>query len=668
MAKAIKFNGDTTVDIRPVSKNTTYIYDGGGTYTFTITNSFKDAKGADLSGYDKSFYYNLGARIKDDLVITSIFSKEDGSTKKITTTIKNYFADDHENYVKYKSFEENLGFSSFTIQPTTPPQNYGLYSTDNAESGPYYILGTDKKDTHTMGKAAETSQHYFDRKGNDEYLDHMGDGLSAYTYDLAGKDTYEIDGGGILYTHDFAGNDKYTATNNLTRLLARDFAGNDEYSIGEGARFAVIDYKGNDTYTVEGNAAATGALFTDEIEEVKGNDTYTFTDANVGVYDILGKDTYNIYGTADGIHTNDFSGNDKYNILSAESDSHRFGESDGFLTYDAAGNDTYNIATLNYDDDIQELVNDITDLAGNDKYNFKKITVKNKDKSKSTFDLYVQNVAISDEAGKDKYTITIADESDVADDILISDDAGADTYNIKGIRESRVNYLTIYDNDTTGKDKYNISWTADLEIQDNGGNDTYTLKKTQGIVTDGAGSDKYTVEAMSNWDMSIIDKGILNDSYKVNATATQSFVEISDGGGNKDSLVLTGAKKSDIVFMVDITKNNEYQTFDGKLQLLAYNKTTDSLVVLDDFYAVNDGFISDFSTGRIESVKAGSTKLTDMNTYTTFNSFITKGEVAAWLSDNTKGSVYSVMTGSDADAKEAMVAYFSGETPQALEV
>ena len=664
MAKAIKFNGDTTIDISPVSKNSTYEYNGTGTYTFTITNSFKNTKGDDLSGYEP-FYYNLGIKDGNNLVVTSIFSKENGSIKKITTTIKNYFANEDANSVTYKSYSEvTKSHATYTITPNTVPGNDGLYNPGSAASGPYYILGTNKGDTNTMGELSEYGQNYFDRKGNDKYYDHMKDGLFAYTYDLAGKDTYEADNGGILYTHDFAGNDIYSAKSNsetTTRFIARDFAGNDDYSIKTKAQFDIIDYKGNDKYSVEENAAAT-TYCTNTIEDGTGNDAYTLYDAKVTVNDVLGKDTYTIYGVADDIHTNDFSGNDKYNILSATSDEHG---NDGFITYDAAGNDTYNIAQLEYDEEIPESY-DITDMAGNDKYNFKKVTVKNKDKSKSTFDLNAQNIAISDQAGKDKYAVTIADETDVASDILITDDAGADSYTIKGIDGNAVNYLTIYDTDTTGKDKYNISWTADLEIQDNGGNDTYTLKKTEGIVTDVAGSDKYTVEAMSNWDMSIIDQGSLNDSYKVNATATQSFVEISDGGGNKDSLVLSGARKSDIVFMVDITKDNKYNTFDGKLQLFAYNKKTDSLVVLDDFYSADDTVISDFSTGRIESVKAGSTKLTDMNTYTTFNSFITKAEIAGWLSENTKGSVYSVMTGSDEGAKAAMVAYFSGETPQVM--
>ena len=667
MAKAIKFNDDTTIDIRPVSKNSTYEYNGTGTYTFTITNSFKNTKGDDLSGYEP-FYYNLGIKDGDNLVITSIFSKENGSIKKITTTIKNYFANENTNSVTYKSyFEQTKSHATYTITPNTVPGNEGLYYPGSAASGPYYILGTNKGDPNIMSELSMYGQNYFDRKGNDTYEDHMTS-LPAYTYDLAGKDTYEADNGGILYTHDFAGNDIYSAKSNsetTTRFIARDFAGNDDYSIKTKAQFDIIDYKGNDKYSVEENAAAT-TYCTNTIEDGTGNDAYTLYDAKVTVNDVLGKDTYTIYGVADGIHTNDFSGNDKYNILSAESDAH--GE-DGFVTYDSAGSDTYNIAQLVYDEEIPENLYDMTDLAGNDKYNFKKVTVKNKDKSKSTFDLNAQNIAISDQAGNDKYAVTIADETDIASDILITDDAGADSYTIKGIDKNTVDYLTIYDTNPTSKDKYNIAWTTALKIRDHGGNDTYTLKKTQGIVTDAAGSDKYTVEAMSNWDMSIIDEGSLNDSYKVNATATQSFVEISDGGGNKDSLVLSGARKSDIVFMVDIKSDNTYKTFGDKLQLFAYNKKTDSLVVLDDFYTVsNDGFISDFSTGRIETVKAGSTKLTDMNTYTTFNSFITKAEIAGWLSDNTKGSVYSVMTGSDADAKAAMVAYFSGETPQALEV
>lgn len=658
----IKFDGDKTIDIRPGSKNTTYVYTGSGTYTFTIKNSFTNAKGAELSGYEP-FYYNLGIKDGNNLVITSIFAKENGSTNKITTTIKNYFENEDANSVKYKSYLENFGITPYTITPNTTPQNDGLYSTENVGSGPYYILGTNKGDTNTMN--GTTGQYYFDRKGNDTYYDNMTGGF-AYTYDLTGKDTYEADNGGILYTHDFAGNDIYSAKSNTetaTRFTARDFAGNDEYSIGTKAQFDIVDYKGNDTYSVEENAAADYCDNT--IEDGKGNDAYTLYDAKVTVKDYTGKDTYTIYGEADGVHTNDLLGNDKYNILSATSDEHG---NDGFTTEDIAGNDTYNIAQLEYDEEIPESY-DITDMSGNDKYNFKKVTVKNKDKSKSTFDLYVQNVAISDEAGKDKYTITIADESDVADDILISDDKGADTYNIKGIRESRVNYLTIYDNDSnkTGKDKYNITWTADLEIEDQGGNDTYTLKETQGMVKDFGGADKYTVESLSNWSMSIQDFGDKNDSYKVNATATQSFVEISDEGGSKDSLVLTGARKSDIVFMVDITKNNEYNTFDGKLQLLAYNKTTDSLVVLDDFYAASDKDISDFSSGRIESIKAGSTTLKDVNKeaiFDTFNAHITASDVAGWLSENGKGSVYQVMTTTDqsaADAKEAMVAYFSGQ-------
>lgn len=363
-------------------------------------------------------------------------------------------------------------------------------------------------------------------------------------------------------------------------------------------------------------------------------------------------------------------GNDKYNILNATSDSH--GPAAGFVANDYVGNDTYNIAKLNYTEAILDSTYDIIDLTGNDKYNMKKVVVKNKNKTTSIFNLNVQNVAISDSAGNDKYAITISDTIDVASNIVLSDDKGADTYTVKGIETNTVDYLTIYDNNTSSKDKYNIAWTTDLDIEDMGGNDTYTLTKCDGSILDKGGSDKYTVNAMSNWDVVIADSGDGKDSYKVNATAKQSFVEINDAGGSKDSLVLSGAKKNDIVFMVDIKNDNTYRAFDGKLQLLAYNKTTDSLVVLDDFYAASDDTtISGFSTGRIETVKAGSTTLKDANkaeTYATFNALVTKGEVAAWLGNHSKGSVYQIMTTSDASAdpaKAAMVAFFSGETPQA---
>lgn len=621
-----KITENTQITINPKTKGKTYEFKSAA--ELNITTSV-------LNGYE-DMYYNFATKKNNDLIITTLFTKENGSTKKVTTTVKNYFKDIDADYsVAYKSCVENIGVQNLTITPATDEMTNGLYSENGQSESWHYILGTTKEDTHTMG--GTLGKLYYDTKGNDDYVNENMTAI-GYTYDLAGSDTYEMSSGGSLYTHDWAGNDIYSASTENTRLYSVDYAGKDEYTVSNGAAFQIFDIKGNDTYTVEENGDASD-VFLNQINDYKGNDTYQLAAANAYAYDFVGKDTYNIASASDNIMVIDHAGNDKFNILTATSEKHYSVGDKGLYLQDEAGSDTYNIAGMVYEEAASENVYDIYDKAGNDKYNFQKYTDKS---SGVTFNLHAQNISVYDGAGKDKYTFTLADNTDGIDGVFINDEAGADIYKVSGYGTNAVTNLTVYDNDSKSKDKYDFSLLTDFEVTDLGGNDTYKLTNCDGTITDsGDGNDSYTIDMFGS-----------------------SLVEITDAGGKKDKLTIANTTQDNIVFMSNTQSTGGYEDN----SLIIYNIDKDSVIQVNDFFvSTTDGLLSDFGDGRIETIKIGRTTAKNINKeagYTFFNQI--NQTVASWIDKSDYGSVYGIMTDTSDSAnaaKEAMIAYYTESNP-----
>ncbi|MCR5265725.1 MAG: hypothetical protein K6E29_03925 [Cyanobacteria bacterium RUI128] len=650
MARAKQItDGDNNITITPKSKSSVYVYTGEGDFTFKLNVAY-ELNGRAIGGYDER-YENFAVKKNNDLVITTMFTSQySGKTKKVTTTIKNYFLSDNENHiVNYRYFTGvNKGWLIVPITPTTYTAGLnGLYKsgTDMVANDMNFLTGTTGADTYSLAENDPYSNYVYDYKGNDTY-EAFGGSIQTL-YDMAGDDKYFIDNDTIVYAFDYKGSDEYTAEDDNDRLYVKDYAGNDTYTLDE-ATFQVYDFKGNDKYylteNAEGDDPNTGT-FRNMVCDYTGSDTYNVDNTNqVYIFDNKGKDTYNISSNKVEI-IDSGKGNDTYNVISASN-----ANQEEFYIQDEKGNETYNLSNLAFANPTEAGDYSIRDNAGNDRYIFK---------STENADL-VQNLNIVDDAGKDKYTFVVEDETNDAVDVLgIIDKKGADTYTFKGIGNNAVTNLNISDNDTKSKDKYIFDLVTDFDIQDAGGNDKYTISKSDGSITDVKGNDKYTINTGAGFDMTIIDNAG-KDNYVVDLTGAGSFVEVYDKGG-KDSLVLSGGlTKDNIVFMADVRKDGNCND-----DLLVYNKTHDSFMTISDFYKIDDnGDIAGFGDGRIETIKIGKAKMAALNRATYFDSMLES--VEAYLSSDKFSdrsdafSVYSILSGTDDDAKAQLVTYFSG--------
>ena len=668
-----KFSGDMNVGVVPASKNTVWQYTGSSTYTFRLT---PDASLAD--GYEKQ-YRTFAVKQKNDIVITTLFTTDSGKLKKVTTTIKDYFADPGvNNTVVYKSWFEQSGAFERFVKPNSSEGDSGLYGS--VEEAMYYLAST-AKNAPDLVFDGTNGTYVYDTKGNDTYIsDHT---VTDYVYDLAGNDVYESESSGTIRVYDYAGKDVYWATFSGSDLRAYDYAGNDKYSVAKNANAIIRDYAGNDEYTVVDNTNDSQR----EIDDYKGNDKYYLDNTNAVISDDAGKDTYYLSnGAAVRIYDNG-NGNDTFYV---DSCTDMIYDKSGtyFKIQNEAGNDTYNITQLTFDEkpDLQTNKIAINEGAGNDKYNIK----GNEDNW-----AMVDNLGIYDGEGNDKYTFTLANSNDAINNVSIIDGDGADTYTLKGfsidekeIERSMVPWNSIYGVDINDMLKSNDKYTFDavdaFSIDDAGGNDTYKINNCErGAIMDWGGNDKYTLTPRyTNWfkspskfespagygQLCVNDYGSGNDTYTVDISENwDTGVLIYDEDGNKDSLTLSNAKKGDIVFMANITSAGKCSpggTF------IAYNRTNNSFVSLYDFYHVDSssGIITGFGDGRVETIKAGSTVLKDVQKeglYGDFNSL--RAEVGAWLADNDYGSVNEALMSNSDVAKATMVAFFThSEIPQLL--
>ena len=654
MARPKQITQNETIKINPKSKNAAYQFTADA--TLTINTLFETDSGKAIYGYEER-YNNFATRKNDDLIVTTLFTKTNGGVKKVTTTVKDYFTDteaDYKvNFMNYwdydSSFNPTLPWLT-TITPDTQEGVSGLFkSGTDFDANTQFLTGTTGADTYDFDNGMAINDYVYDVKGNDTY---KTDGTSPhhYIWDMAGNDDYTLDNGGKMYVSDYGGKkDVYTAEytgggETTSRLLVEDYAGGDEYNMNEGSNFLLADYKGNDTYTLKDvTKTPTEDVYVNAIIDKKGNDTYDFDNAEVRVNDYAGKDTYTIKESKIVDISDEGKGNDTYYINDCTD--LEYGK---FTIGNSYGNETYNLTNVKYDDESyaapgnQETIGDDT---GNDKYNLTN----------------VENIIISDSNGKDKYTVTDMVYAKITDkggndtygftvdkvgvvDVELVDYKGKDSYTFTGLSTNN-NYadnIDIDDRDVKSKDKYSFTYTSYFHVNDEGGNDTYKMTTSSGEIEDAGGNDTYNIDTMMAGYM----------------------VGIYDAGGNKDKLTLTNMDKDDLIFMTDVRKDGSY---DENNSLLIYNKSNDSFVYITDFFATGtDGDYNGFGDGRIETVKIGRTTVREVNKadmYTFFNEI--KSDVAAWMGD-TYGSVYSILSGTDQDAKDAMVAYFTGEEPALL--
>ncbi len=509
MATTEQITESQTITINPNSKNKTYEFVNNGV-EISFNGGFVGDNGQAINGYDKSRYYNVAVKKGDDLVMITLFTKDNGKTKKITTTIKNFFVDSSADYrVKYKSYQAGFGISWVNgslnpITPNTEESVYGLYGLYEVENDYWtnYLLGTTGKDIFAF--TDNYTYHVYDEKGNDEYLSRHSNKRDSIV-DLSGNDQYLVDNylvgnGGILYTYDYSGNDQYTALGTNARLYATDYSGNDIYDIESNASFSIDDYNGKDEYLVLANDSS--ELADKRINDYKGNDKYHFTQATVISVDQDGKDSWEISDIGDGnsVEITDYAGKDKYVVTNCTPTDYT-----KLLIGDNKGNDTYEWTNVVYSALSDDGNYSLTDDEGKDKYTFtdvQNMRVLDKDGNDNYTMSGVNKLYLTDNGGNDKYTTTSATSLDI-DDL-----SGKDTYNFYGTYDSTnpvfVNNIHITDRGEE-KDTYNLKFVAneyagdDTEsrsIVDFGGNDTYNLQSTSGIrINDKSGNDTYNLKA-----------------------------------------------------------------------------------------------------------------------------------------------------------------------------
>lgn len=593
-----KITKNTDFTITPKTKNSTYEI----TATEVLVQfdaGFIDSKGKYISGYSDK-YYNFATKNNNDLVMTTLFTKDSGKAKTVTTTIKNYFSDPNSKYnLTYKTFkkydDDESTWINEIIKPGSDAGINDLYSTTSrpglpSDTNTRYYTATKNWTDFTLNA---NRQHYiFSQKFNNKYKeDHTTYGsIPDYIYDLSGTDEYTSNAG-KLYTYDYAGKDTYTVEGANAILFANEYAGNDKYYLKKYSDFWINEYKGNDTYWVTENKS-TGT--NKRINDTKGDDKYYLTAATIDIVDQGGKDRYEIEMTSTVTISDSDKGNDT--IIMKECSGlkyYKYGISDYSYIGNVSGNETYTLNKVSFTIDSYDNRDDeqwaIQDENGNDKYN---ITDS-------------QYLAINDKKGNDTYIFNSIYDSQIADD------SGKDSYNI-----THSNFINIddYNNDKdkytltncsfilndfgkSSADTYNLTNVKESKIYDKGGNDKYTLKKTADFTStekihiyDYAGKDTYNLSGYShdnNMLIQINDNGTDNDTYNLKyITAPWPNSGVFDNGG-KDTYKITDC---DSIYIRD---SGEYKD--------TYNITnTDKFSIYDngetsDSYTVNNsnGYIAD---------------------------------------------------------------------------
>ena len=491
--------------------------------------------------------------------------------------------DDYNGNDKYSAEQGRISATDYKGNDTyTASEDGRLYVSDYGGKDTYTIRNTKYSNISDLGKGNDAYDiancytidkmndfNIWDKYGNETYnitnLVYNSDNFYPYAEqwlieDENGKDTYNIKGVGYAKFVDMKGNDKITIKNSETIYFT--------------------DYNGNDTWKLErtDNLHSLDEIY---IYDENGKDNYTITgvDGFASIHDKAGNDKYTMNGNSNGAEITDEKGNDKYTVKDG---------SKIFTITDNNGKDKYNIlgTTDKYIDSFS-----IYDYGyKNDKYTINYANGYNAiydDGGKDSYDiLNCSSLKINDYSGNDKYNIKATET--LLSSVVITDDSGKDKYSLKGTYNKKtkattyLNSATIVD-DGSQIDTYNLQYTRKFNITDNGGNEKYNIKSGYGAINDNGG----------------------NDTYTISKTVSQQGIFIDDKGGSKDTLKLTDVNKNKIVFMANVGESGLEDN-----SLILYNKSNGSYVKIEDFFTrAADGDISGYGAGRIETMKAGSKKL-----------------------------------------------------------
>ena len=672
---------------------------------YTITE--KALKGNSAIDIDLSASENdIFAKNGNDLVIYSFSFEHSG--RAVATVIKDYFKyapkysfvsiTQTGDYNDVSTYDYNYISSHLTVSDA-----YFGKITDAFYDKVEYITGKSKDDNFVNKKKKNTdggkTDFVFDISGNDSYdiqAKAVDRNNRTRVYDFSGNDKYNCSNRSYAYIFDSKGNDIYTAehsgvwitddSGNDNYLLKTDVRseitdndGNDNYILYNALVYNIYDKKGNDNYIFNESDVFTSIL------DYAGNDKYSFTDGESKVEDFSGKDIYTIIAEQND-EIIDHSGNEKYTInntiktkLTDDSGKDLYNISysqnivitDGKENETGSGNDIYNLNLLTKTEDNKN--NSVTDYSGNEKYN-----ISNSD-----------YLTIKDKAGNDKYNLSYSSAT-------IIDDRGSDNYILK----ESIGTIKITDNGTAeriGKklntklanDKY-TSINSTLDITEAFGNEIYKISKSNGTITDNNGSDKYDITSSNitiednngqdsyninpNYFAKIYDNGLSNkDSYNIKGMSGNTV--IWDDGGVGDTLKITGAKKNNLVFMVDYIKDADYYT--GAVNsgdLIIFDTANSGYTIIKDYFDLESTYIryenenpnakARTSDGCIEKIYAGKSNITNTMFNQTNKSSVDalSSSVANWLSDSTTyGSVGEFLTksGNNSDIADFIAAIYN---------
>ena len=416
--------------------------------------------------------------------------------------------------------------------------------------------------------------------------------------------------------------------NNLTHILGSSkkdkyvLSGNDE------ERF-IYDEKGNDRYSVSENDGLT------TVYDFKGKDNYTFDNADFNIIDYLGNDEYHLKNNADGIKiANDKKGNDYWDLTDIQSVN--INDLSGKDNYKITGSDTINVS----------------DNSGNDKYKM----------------LGSNNVTIQDKLGNDGYEI-----KNQSKNVIIYDYSGLNTYTLDSIYDFTINDMSL-----SSKTSYIIKSTeipnnASNEINDHGGGDIYNISYSKNIKINDNGieSDLYTITSCD--DFEIKDFGYSRDTYIIssgngkindkngndiyNIFELKKAIEIEDKGGY-DTINLTG-NPDNFVFMADMDSTGNAL---GDMIIYDMYDENKGYIKVSGFYEVdNENKFSGINqTNKIEKIYVGKNDVTNsiLSDIAYLNENV-KAQVASWLQTSGKGTVAAALDDKNLNVSE-LIAYFQG--------
>ena len=441
---------------------------------------------------------------------------------------------------------------------------------------------------------------------------------------------------------------------------------------GKNGLFAEIEDTAEKDYILGSKAKKADLVLSkggkDVVVDLKGNDNYTVEEnGNMIVTEYQGKETYNFLNNLSSDVT-DYKGNDKYSFKDSKlttgdlytindyagKDSYTIENSRGVYIDDYKGNDKYVAKDINTTTGTFVGANFlITDYAGNDKYELSNV--------KHYSDTMMTNNVILDAKGKDKYTITDSVN------VYIEDDAGADKYYLTRT-SSETNLKGIKIVDKQGKDTYNVSTSDDgfttgsISITDKGNEkDKYNITNAFSFtIKDEGTSSKDTYNIKNCVDGGITDDGG-NDTYTF--TGSNNYVSINDKGG-KDTLNLKGINKDNIVYMTDVMKEGN---FSEDYELIIYDTESKNFVEIYNFFSGSaaEGYTG-LGDGRIETLKySGKTdKQTDFEAMPAYFTDYMQGEVGRWLKNETSRAdvVDVLLNGTDAEKGKLVEFFTTGNT------